>query len=117
MYNESATGWKRVKAHLKGIWHDSNESLDLAKLYQEIIEMKRAKLDFDAAKTAEDILEQFIRVIPSWSSFTSHLSSVVAIGTCVLVGIICLPMILKLILNSLWRLGLELHRVKLYTFL
>ncbi|XP_059126128.1 endogenous retrovirus group K member 113 Env polyprotein-like [Peromyscus eremicus] len=117
MYNESAIGWERVKVHLKGIWHDSNESLDLAKLHQEILEMRKAKLDFDAAKTAEDILEQFKGAIPSWSSFTLLLSSVVAIGACVLVGIVCLPMILKLILNSLWRLGSELHRVKLRTFL
>lgn len=36
VYNGSAIGWERVKAHLKGIRHDSNESLDLAKLHQEI---------------------------------------------------------------------------------
>ena len=47
-----------VKAYLEGIWHDSNESLDLTKLHQEILELKNAKLDFNAAKAAEDILEK-----------------------------------------------------------
>lgn len=80
VYNESAIGWEKVKAHLKGIWHDSNQSLDLAKLHQEIIEMRKAKLDFDAVKTAQDNLEQFKMDTTSLSSFISFLSSVIAIG-------------------------------------
>ena len=60
VYNESVIGWGGVKAHCGGIWHDSNESLDLAKLHQKILELeKSAKLDFGASKAVEDILEQF----------------------------------------------------------
>lgn len=34
-------------------------SLDLTKLHQEIMEMKRAKLNCNATKAAKDILKQF----------------------------------------------------------
>lgn len=38
-----ALSFGRVKTHPEGIWHDSNESLDLAKLHQDILELKKAK--------------------------------------------------------------------------
>ena len=56
---------KRVKAHCGVIWHDSNESLDLSKLHQEILKLKRAKLDFNASKAVEHILEQFKKTVAS----------------------------------------------------
>lgn len=63
VHSESVTGWKKVSTHLRQIWYeydkDANESLDLMWLHQEITDFKKAKLDFDAAKTAEDILDQF----------------------------------------------------------
>lgn len=42
--------------------------------------MRKAKLDFDAVKTAQDNLEQFKMDTTSLSSFISFLSSVIAIG-------------------------------------
>lgn len=41
VYNESTVGWKKVKAHIKVIWYDSHKALDLAKLYEGIMEIKR----------------------------------------------------------------------------
>ena len=41
VYNKSVISWERVKAHRKGIWHDSNESLELAKLQQENFGIKK----------------------------------------------------------------------------
>lgn len=84
VYNKSVAGWKRIKAHCGGIWHDSNESLDLAKLHQEILKFKNAKINFDTSKAVKDILKQFIKTVPSWSAFTSLLSSTEAVGACVL---------------------------------
>ena len=46
VYDKSDIGQERVKAHLQGIWHDSTESLDLAKLHQEILDLKKAKNGF-----------------------------------------------------------------------
>ena len=105
----------RVKAHLEGIWHDSNESLDLTKLHQEILELKKAKLDLNAAKADEDILEKFKKAVPSWSAFISFLSGIAVAGVCVLWGMICLPIVFKMIRNSLWKVGLEPHGIKLLT--
>ena len=39
VYNESSIEWEKVNTHLKGIWQDSSESLDLAKIHQEIMNM------------------------------------------------------------------------------
>lgn len=101
VYNASAIIWKRVKAHPEGIWHDSNESLDLAKLHQDILELKKAKLDLDAAKAAEGTLEKFKKAVPSRSALTSLLTSTAVAGARVLLDRICLPVVFKLMMNSL----------------
>lgn len=77
---------------------ESNESLDLAKSHQDILELKKAKLDLDAAKAAEGILKKFKKAVASWSAL---LSSMAVAGACVLLNIICLPVVFKLIMNSL----------------
>ena len=77
--------------------------------------MKKAKLDFNASKAVEDILEQFKKTIPSWSAFISLLISIAVVGAWVLLGIICLPILFKLNINTQWKVGLELHGVKLCT--
>ena len=44
----------------------------------------KVNLDFDAAKTAEDILGKFKEAITVSSSFTLLLGGIAAIGACVL---------------------------------
>ena len=66
-----------------GICHDSNEALDLVKIHQEIMDMKKA--------------------VPSWSASTALLNSTAVIRACVL-----LPIVFKLILNSLKKVGVKL---------
>lgn len=78
VYNEGAIGWERVNTHRKGICHNSNEALNLARIHQEIMDMKKA--------------------VPSWSAFTSLLNSIAVIRAYVL-----LPIVFKLILNSLQK--------------
>ena len=76
IYNNSQHAWDKVRSHLQGIWHNANTSLDLIQLHKEIQGLRDAEpLNFDAAKTAADILEQLRRSLPSWSSFT-HLAIV-----------------------------------------
>ena len=67
-----------------GICHDSNEALDLAKIHEEIMDIQKA--------------------IPSRSAFTALLNSIAVIRACVL-----LPIVFKLILNSLKKVGVKLH--------
>ena len=55
----------------------------------------------DAAKAAEGILEKFKKAVASWSALTSLLSSTAVAGACVLLDIIYLPVVFKLIINSL----------------
>lgn len=75
--------------------------LDLAKLHQEVFKLKKAKLDLNATKAVEDILEQFKKTVPSWSAFISLLICIAVVGAWVLLGKICLPILFKLIINSL----------------
>ena len=57
-HNDSIHGWDKIRSHVKGISHNTNVSLDLLELRKEIQALIDAKpLNFDAAKTAEDIIE------------------------------------------------------------
>ena len=83
-------------------------------LHREITDFKETKLYFDAAITSEIILNKSKKVIPSGSSFTSLLGGIASIGPCVLQGIICLPMTIKLLVNIQWKFDSELNYVKLH---
>ena len=66
------------------------------------MELKKTKFDFNAAKEAEDILERSKKAVPSWSAFTSLLSSIAVIGSCVLLGgQNMFSVVFKLIMNLL----------------
>lgn len=83
-------------------------------LHREITDFKKTKLYFDAETTSDIILNKSKKVIPSGSSFTSLLGGVASIGSCVLLGIICLPMTIKLLVNFQWKFDSELNSVKLH---
>ena len=60
-YNGSITAWDKVKAHLEGIWHNENISLDLLHLHQEIMNIENApRPDLDVAKRAESFVKKLL---------------------------------------------------------
>lgn len=65
-YNRSLYTWEKVQKHLTGIWHHANESTDLLELHKEIQGLKSAEpLDFNAAQTASEFLQQMLKAVPS----------------------------------------------------
>lgn len=60
----------------------------------------KTNLNFDTGKSAIDILDQFKKNIPSWSSFTPLLGVVTIIGAYELFDIIYFPMNIKLLIIS-----------------
>ena len=64
-HKDSIHGWDKIRSHVKGIWHNANVSLDLLELHKEIQTFIDAKpLNFDATKTAEDIIDQLRSLVP-----------------------------------------------------
>lgn len=54
-----------------------------------------------------------LKAISPRSSFTPLLGGIEALGACVLLGIICLPVIIELLVNSQWKEDSEMHGVNL----
>ena len=58
-----------MKAHLEGIWHNKNISLDLLHLHQKIMNIKNApRPDLDVAKRAESFVKELFRHVPTIDS-------------------------------------------------
>ncbi|XP_054585328.1 endogenous retrovirus group K member 25 Env polyprotein-like [Eptesicus fuscus] len=113
-YNQSVHGWNKVKAHLSGIWHNANESIDLLKLHEEILGLQSTDpLKVDAAETAKDFLNQLMRMVPSTSDL-QHVALTVALLGAVVVGLACLlPFLVRRGISALTLLQAGLHEVKL----
>ena len=61
-YSGNITAWDKVKAHLEGIWHNENISLDLLHLHQKIMNIENApRPDLDVAKRAESFVKELFR--------------------------------------------------------
>ncbi|XP_054570314.1 endogenous retrovirus group K member 13-1 Env polyprotein-like [Eptesicus fuscus] len=113
-YNQSVHGWNKVKAHLSGIWHNANESIDLLKLHEEILDLQSTDpLKVDAAETAKDFLNQLMHMVPSTSDL-QHVALTVALVGAVVVGLACLlPFLVRRGISALTLLQAGLHEVKL----
>lgn len=44
VHYENVIGWKKVRAYLRGIWYDANESLNLTSLIRQIWILMKLKL-------------------------------------------------------------------------
>ena len=111
-YNDTQWKWPLVKAHLQGIWSHNNMSLDILKLQQEIhsIDFSRRELPEDAT-----IAHDIVNTLSSWTQ-SFHLPSfpsIIAVGSCVLLLIVCLPFIFRLVFSSLQKMQLELFELHL----
>lgn len=116
VYNRSNQGWDRVKAHLQGVWHHANISLDLIQLHREILNLKNApELSFDAAKEASDLLQQLAAFSPSWSPLGHLIISLLALALCVLIGVCLVPTMVKCMMKALLDVRADVHKLRLQT--
>ncbi|KAL0611114.1 envelope glycoprotein, partial [Plecturocebus cupreus] len=113
-YNDTEWSWPLVKAHLQGIWSHNNLSLDVLKLQQQIhaIDFSRQELPRDTT-IAHDIVD----TLSSWTHgfHLPSLSTIIAIGSCVLLLIILLPFLFRLVFSSLQWLQLKFFELHLKT--
>lgn len=64
VWNSTQHPWPKVRAHLQGIWHNNNATLDLLMLHQEILAIRDAPpLEDDLGKTVEAVLNKFLGLV------------------------------------------------------
>ena len=69
--NETDFDWEKIKNHISGIWNSSDIGLDLGKLHNQIATMEHSRLDFAAARTANDFFHTFSNYISGKNILTS----------------------------------------------
>lgn len=114
IYNTTQFSWDRVKNHLNGIWHNTNTSLDLRLLHQEIRNMANAPpLDVDIAKQAKSFIDSLRASFPSMTQWSQQILGLVitAIGC----GIVLLALMycLKCGLEQMSQLRIQTRKLQL----
>lgn len=110
-YN-SHFNWEKIQRHLQGIWHNSNTSLDIITLHNEIMNLKNtALLSFDAKHNADKINHGFKYLY--LSSFKNGLDSLIILALLDLGILLFLPIVKKLALNNFSMLAAKIHDLKL----
>ena len=82
--------------------------MDLGKLHNQIQTLEHSRLDFTAAGAANDFLHTFSNFIPG-KTILSTVFSYVAVDALILLLIIILPLIVRILQQSIQNLTTELH--------
>lgn len=114
-YNDSNWAWKKVQRHLRGIWHNANESLDMIQLHREIQEMINTRpLRANLAEEARSFLNQLLTRVPTIESL-QHTAIGLACTAALVLLIFCLAsVLLKRLAKALLSLGASVHEIKLH---
>ena len=104
-YNGSITAWDKVKAHLEGIWHNENISLDLLHLHQEIMNIENApRPDLDVAKRAESFVKELFRHVPTVNSIWYLGAAIGGLFLIILTVLFLAPCLVKKLIDDLWMI-------------
>ena len=106
--NETDYEWENIKNHISGVWNSSDIGLDLGKLHNQITTMEHSRFDFTVAGAANDFFHTFSNFI-SGKNILSTIFSYAAVGAPILLLIIILPYIVRILWQSIQKLGTELH--------
>ena len=106
--NETDFEWEKIKNHISGVWNSSDIGLDLGKLHNQIATMEHSRLDFTAARTANDFFHTFSNYI-SGKNILSNVLTCAVVAALILLLIIILPYIVRILQQSIQRLATELH--------
>ena len=99
---------EKIKNHISGVWNSSDIGLDLGKLHNQITTMEHSRFDFTVAGAANDFFHTFSNFI-SGKNILSTIFSYAAVGAPILLLIIILPYIVRILWQSIQKLGTELH--------
>lgn len=103
-YNVTETSWGRVLYHLEGVWSNSNVSLDLLQLHQEILniaEAPHAKLP--VAQLADNFVNSLFSHIPSLSRTWYAIGSIIGVLILMLLFMCLFPCVMKFMLTELYK--------------
>lgn len=115
-YNNTEYSWGRIEKHLKGVWNDGNMSLDLRELHSDIISLRESpKLDVSAASMAKDLVQALQHAFPTFGNLSHQLYGIVGLAVLILLGIVCAPMILKIVFSTLNQVQTRIHELNLRT--
>ena len=109
-YNGSITAWDKVKAHLEGIWHNENISLDLLYLHQEIMNIENApRPDLDVAKRAESFVKELFRHVPTINSIWYLGAAIGGLFLIILTVLFLAPCLIKKLIDDLWIIKASIY--------
>ncbi|XP_025143378.1 endogenous retrovirus group K member 13-1 Env polyprotein-like [Bubalus bubalis] len=109
-YNGSITAWDKVKAHLEGIWHNENISLDLLHLHQEIMNIENApRPDLDVAKRAESFVKELFRHVPTVNSIWYLGAAIGGLFLIILTVLFLTPCLIKKLIDDLWMIKASIY--------
>ena len=99
-----------MKAHLEGIWHNENISLDLLHLYQEIMNIENApRPDLDVTKRAESFVKKLFRHVPTVSSIWYLGTAIKRLFLIILTVLFLAPCLIKKLIDDLWIIKASIY--------
>ena len=99
-----------MKAHLEGIWHNKNISLDLLHLHQKIINIENApRPDLDVTKRAESFVKKLFRHVPTVSSIWYLGVAIRRLFLIILTVLFLAPCLIKKLIDDLWMIKASIY--------
>ena len=100
-----------MKKHLQGIWFNTNVSLDLLQLHNEILDIENApKATLNIADTVDNFLQNLFSNFPSLHSLWRSIIAVGAVLTVVLILICLAPCLIRSIVKEFLHMRVLIHK-------
>ncbi|XP_052498251.1 LOW QUALITY PROTEIN: uncharacterized protein LOC128049982 [Budorcas taxicolor] len=110
-YNASDFPWDKVKKHLQGIWFNTNVSLDLLQLHNEILNIENSpKATLNIADTVNNFLQNLFSNFPSLHSLWQSIIAVGVVLTVVLIVICLAPCFIRSIVKEFLHVKILIHK-------
>ncbi|XDA86198.1 hypothetical protein R6Z07F_015949 [Ovis aries] len=110
-YNTSDFPWDKVKKHLQGIWFNTNVSLDLLQLHNEILDIENSpKATLNIADTVDNFLQNLFSNFPSLHSLWRSIIAMGAVLTVVLIIICLAPCLILSIVKEFLHMRVLIHK-------
>nr|CAA77120.1 env protein [Jaagsiekte sheep retrovirus] len=112
-YNTSDFPWDKVKKHLQGIWFNTNLSLDLLQLHNEILDIENSpKATLNIADTVDNFLQNLFSNFPSLHSLWKTLIGVGILVFIIIVVILIFPCLVRGMVRDFLKMRVEMLHMK-----
>nr|ADK26401.1 envelope protein [Ovine enzootic nasal tumor virus] len=113
LYNTSDYPWDKVEKHLQGIWFNTNVSLDLLQLHNEILDIENSpKATLNIADTVNNFLQNLFSNFPSLHSLWQSIIVIAIIVFIVIVVILLVPCLTRDLIKDFLQMRVELIHMK-----